>query len=144
MDNVTVRFVAGFGPIVEDYETSRHLYGQLLDIPFEEEENGYLHTRQLSGVNHFALWSLSQAAQSCFGTDDWPNDVQTPQAWIEFEVEDIETATAAVESDKYRLFVAASEEPWGQTVTRFLGPDGTLVGLSHTPWMRDEDESSTS
>jgi hypothetical protein len=27
-------------------------------------------------------------------------------------------------------------EPWGQTVTRLLGPEGLLVGITHTPSMR--------
>jgi len=48
----------------------------------------------LDGVKHFALWPLAQAAESCFGTDQWPGDLSVPQAWIEFDVEDIEKATA--------------------------------------------------
>jgi hypothetical protein len=36
----------------------------------------------------------------------------------------------------YRLLVSAKREPWGQTVTRFLGPEGLLVGVTHTPSMR--------
>ena len=30
----------------------------------------------------------------------------------------------------------AFKEPWGQTVTRFLSPEGLLVGLTVTPSMR--------
>jgi hypothetical protein len=26
--------------------------------------------------------------------------------------------------------------PWGQIVTRLLGPEGLLVGITHTPSMR--------
>jgi len=30
-------------------------------------------------------------------------------------------------------------EPWGQTVTRLLAPEGILVGITHTPSMRSPD-----
>ncbi len=134
-ENMNVLFVAGFGPIVRDETASRELYAELLNIPFEGED-GYLHTAELPGVRHFALWPLAQAAESCFGSDSWPNDMPTPQAWIEFDVEDIEVATAALEANGYHILVAAREEPWGQTVSRLIGPDGLLVGITHTPWMR--------
>lgn len=135
---MNVLFVAGFGPIIQDDAASREFYTEVLGIPFEEGENGYLHTDALAGVKHFALWPLSQAAESCFSTDTWPNDILTPQAWIEFDVEDVDEATATLEAAGYRLLVSAREEPWGQTVTRLIGSDGLLVGITHTPWMRDE------
>jgi hypothetical protein len=31
-----------------------------------------------SGVRHFALWPLSTAAESCFGTGAWPDDTPAP------------------------------------------------------------------
>lgn len=134
---MNVLFVAGFGPIVRDETASQKLYAELLDIPFEEGESGYLHTGELPGVRHFALWPLTQAAESCFGRESWPSEIPTPQAWIEFDVEDIEAATEVLEADGYRVLVSAREEPWGQTVTRLIGPDGLLVGVTHTPWMRE-------
>lgn len=57
-----------------------------------------LHTEALTGANSFALWPLSQAARFCFGKDSWPADVSVPQAWIEFDVNDVEAATAELES----------------------------------------------
>jgi catechol 2,3-dioxygenase-like lactoylglutathione lyase family enzyme len=134
--NIDVLFVAGFGPIVRDSAKSRKFYSQTLGLPFMEEPNGYLHTAGLEGVKHFALWPLSQAAESCFGKDQWPSHVPVPQAWIEFDVEDIEEATASLKSQGYKLLVALRKEPWGQTVTRLLGPEGLLVGITHTPSMR--------
>ena len=65
--NVKILFVAGFGPIVRDTSESRKLYGEVLGIPFKEESDSYLHTETLQGAKTFALWPLSQAAQSCFG-----------------------------------------------------------------------------
>jgi len=39
----------------------------------------------------------------------------------------------------YLLLVAARKEPWGQVVTRFQEPEGLLVGVTHTPWMREDN-----
>lgn len=36
----------------------------------------------------------------------------------------------------YRLLVANREEPWGQSVTRLLSPEGLLVGVTYTPRLR--------
>jgi len=137
LGNIKVLFVAGFGPIVRDREASRKLYVSTLEIPFKEEKDGYLHTDDLKGVKSFALWPLSQAAQSCFGKDSWPADVPVPQAWLEFDVESVER-TEELESQGYRMLIKAKKEPWGQTVTRFLGPEGLLIGITFTPWMRSE------
>lgn len=137
--STTVLFIAGFGPIVRDTAASRSLYCQALGIPFKEETGGYLHTEALNGAKHFALWPLSEAAQSCYGKDAWPDDVPVPQAWIEFDVDNVERATAALESQGYRMLVKNKREPWGQTVSRFIGPEGLLVGLTLTPSMRKDN-----
>jgi hypothetical protein len=131
-----VLFIAGFGPIVGDMEASRKLYGEALAIPFKEETGGYLHTGDLKGAKEFALWPLSQAARSCFGNDSWLNSVPTPQAWLEFDVEDVKSATAELESRGYRMLIRNKKEPWGQTVSRFISPEGILVGITFTPGMR--------
>lgn len=134
-----VRFIAGFGPIDRDIAASRELYAASLGIPFKEEAGGYLYTGALEGAKHFALWPLAQAAQSCFGLDAWPEDVPAPQAWLEFEVDDVEKATANLEGRGYRMLVRNKTEPWGQTVSRFLSPEGLLVGVTFTPALRQED-----
>jgi hypothetical protein len=137
---IKVLFVAGFGPIVREAANSRKLYSEALGIPFKEESGGYLHTEDLQGAKTFALWPLSQAAHSCFGTDSWPDDIPAPQAWLEFDVESVDQATAALESEGYRILVKNKKEPWGQTVTRFLSPEGLLVGITFTPSMRKEND----
>ncbi len=137
---VKVLFVAGFGPIVREATTSRKLYHQLLGIDFKEENGGYLHTEALKGANSFALWPLSQAAQSCFGENSWPDEIPLPQAWLEFDVESVERATTELESRGYRMLVKNKKEPWGQTVSRFLAPEGLLVGITFTPSMRAEKQ----
>ena len=133
-----VLFVAGFGPILHDRTAGAALYLDTLGLALGSEDGAYFHTERLPGVKHFALWPLSQAAQSCFGSDTWPPGLPVPQAWIEFDVDDVAAATAELASRGYTLLVAARTEPWGQTVTRLLGPEGLLVGVTATPWLRDE------
>jgi len=137
LEDINILFIAGFGPIVRDPAVSRKLYGDTLGIRFKEETGGYLHTDAVQGAKHFALWPLAQAAQSCFGKDVWPDDVPVPQAWVEFDVEDVEKATAGLESRGYRMLVRNKKEPWGQVVSRFLSPEGLLIGVTFTPQMRE-------
>jgi len=137
-----VLFIAGFGPITSNVIESRRLYEDALGIGFKVEEGEYLHTEEVKGANTFAVWPLAQAAESCFGTSEWPADTAVPHAWLEFDVDDIEAATRELEERGYRLLVRNRTEPWGQVVTRLLSPEGLLVGVTVTPWMRGEAASS--
>jgi Glyoxalase-like domain len=133
-----VLFIAGFGPIATDVEGSRRLYEDTLGIAFKVEDGDYRHTEELKGANSFAIWPLHQAAESCFGTNEWPADTQTPQAWLEFDVDDVEDATRELEERGYKLLVRRRTEPWGQVVSRLISPEGLLVGVTMTPWMREK------
>jgi hypothetical protein len=137
MGNIKVLFIAGFGPIVPEPTASRKLYNQILGIGFKEESGGYLHTEALQGAKTFALWPLSQVAESCFGKDSWPDEVPAPHAWLEFDVENVEKATRELESQGHRMLVKNKKEPWGQTVSRFITPEGLLVGVTFTPSLRE-------
>jgi hypothetical protein len=136
--NLKILFIAGFGPIVNETGESRKLYRDVLGIAFKEESGGYLHTEAVPGAKSFALWPLSQAAESCFGNDSWPDNIPAPHAWLEFDVDSVEMATAALESAGYRMLVKNKKEPWGQVVSRFISPDGLLVGITFTPSMREQ------
>ena len=134
---VKVLFVAGFGPLVKDTAASNTFYIDALGLPMEQQEGGgYYHSEKLDGVRHFALWPLSEAAQSCFGASTWPKDIPEPHSWLEFDVEDVGAAAAALKKRGYKLLVEARKEPWGQTVCRLLSPEGILIGLTLTPWLR--------
>lgn len=137
MEKMNILFIAGFGPIVPDVAMSRKLYGDTLGIHFKEETGQYLHTESVEGAKTFALWPLSQAAESCFGEDSWPTDIPVPQAWLEFDVDNVEQATAELESRGYRMLIKNKKEPWGQTVSRFLSPEGLLIGITYTRSMRE-------
>jgi len=130
-------FIAGFGPIDRDVAESRKLYGEARGIPFKEEAGSYLHTEAVQGAKSFALWPLSQAARSCFDRDSWPDHIPAPQAWLEFEVQSVESATSVLEARGYEMLVKNKKEPWGQIVSRFISPEGLLVGVTFTPSMRE-------
>ncbi len=131
-----ILFVAGFGPVTRDPKASAPFYMDKLGLTFEQNGD-YYHTEALEGVKHFAVWPLAQAAESCFGSSIWPNELTIPQAWIEFDVDDVEAATRELAGKGYQLLVSARKEPWGQIVTRLLSPEGVLVGITYTPWMRE-------
>lgn len=130
-----VLFIAGIAPIVKDAAASAAFYRGALGLPLEGDD--YPHTGALEGAKHFGLWSLADAARSCFGGDRWPEDVPVPQAVIEFEVEDVSAAAAEMMGRGYRLLTGVKTEPWGQVVARLLSPEGLLLGLTYTPWMRE-------
>ena len=133
-----VSFVAGFGPIVQDIAASRAFWGAGLGIALQEADPDYWTSDDLQGVRAFALWPLSQAAESCFGTGRWPEDIPVPQAWLEVDVESVAAVAAAaaeLQAVGHRLLRGMRVEPWGQTTTRLLSPEGLLVGVTYTPAM---------
>lgn len=140
---IEVLFITGFGPIVGDRAASKQFYADTLGLEFKEEAGGYLHTEQMEGAKTFALWPLEQAAESCFGVKQWPREIPVPQAWLELDVKNLESATRELQNQGYKLLVAARREPWGQVVTRLISPEGLLVGLAYTPAMRKAKMKST-
>ncbi len=108
---------------------------------WEEPSPGYLTAHGLDGVKAFALWPLAQAAQSTFGTDEWPDELPVPQAWLEFDVASRQAVADAADELRaagHRILVDAHDEPWGQTTARLLSPEGLLIGVAYTPWMHGE------
>lgn len=134
-----IEAIAGFAVIAGDVDASKALYRDVLALPMKEK-NDYLSMDRFAGTNHFGVWPLRMAAQSCFGLDSWPDEFPLPQATIEFELASVESVEAAVEEmqDAGQVFVhEARLEPWGQTIARFVSPEGILVGLSFAPWLHD-------
>jgi len=133
-----IQFIAGFGPVAPDKEVSLRLYRDTLGIPFTEQDGTA--TNALDGAKYFSVWPLAEAALSCFGTNLWPTHIPAPQAWLEFDVDSPEAVGAAateLAEKGYRLLVKARLEPWGQTVTRLVSPEGLLVGVVFTPWLHE-------
>lgn len=138
---MNIEGIAGFAVITETPDTSKALYRDVLRLPMREKDD-YLSMDRFPGANHFGVWPLHMAAKSCFDRDEWPAGVPRPQVTIEFELGDIESVHAAVAEMKEagQAFVhEARLEPWGQTIARFLSPEGILVGLSFAPWLHDAE-----
>jgi catechol 2,3-dioxygenase-like lactoylglutathione lyase family enzyme len=132
-----VQFVTSIAPIVRDAEASRSFYTGALGLDFECQEGNYVFTHELKGTKHFGLWPLSEAANACFGTNEWPADIAAPQASIEFEVADVAAAAAELAATGHRLIHGARTEPWGQITARLLSPEGLLVAVCFTPAFQD-------
>ena len=135
-----VSFVAGFGPIVRDPNSSREWWQQVTGVDLEELSDDYYGTDDLPGVKAFAAWPLSQAAENTFGTPDWPADLPVPQAWIELDVESADAVKQAADelvAKGHKLLRETKTEEWKQTTARLQSPEGLLVGISFTPWMHE-------
>lgn len=132
-----IQFITSMAVITPDPEQSRALYVGALGLPLQTAEgDDYLHSEDISGAKHFGVWPLRQAAQACFGSDEWPPDRPVPQASVEFEVADpegVERAAAELANDGFALLHPARTEPWGQTVTRLQSVEGVIVGISYAP-----------
>jgi catechol 2,3-dioxygenase-like lactoylglutathione lyase family enzyme len=132
-------FVAGASPIVRDRDVSVRFYRDTLGLPLKHDDDvDYVATSELDGLKHFGLWRLSEAAEVCFGTKEWPGDVPEPQATIEFDVDDVDAAAAELQAAGYTLLHEPRTMPWQQRIVHVMSPENLLVGLTFTPWMRDE------
>jgi hypothetical protein len=50
----------------------------------------------------------------------------------------VEAATAELQERGYLVLAKNKKEPWGQTVTRLVSPEGLLIAVTFTPSMRKE------
>jgi len=138
---MNVEFLASVAVIAPDPPASRNLYVEALGLPLEGEgPDGYYSTEKIPEIKHFGVWPLSQAAEACFGTKEWPADRPIPQVSLEFDVESAPAVQAAAEelqAKGFALLHPAREEPWGQTVARLLSIEGSIVGISYAPSLHD-------
>jgi hypothetical protein len=110
-------------------------------LPLKQLDGDYYASEEVGGCKHFGVWPLGRAAEACFGTPSWPDDVPVPQASVEFEVADAASVTRGADelrAQGYQLLHDAKTEPWGQTVARLLSPEGAVVGLSYAPSLHGE------
>jgi catechol 2,3-dioxygenase-like lactoylglutathione lyase family enzyme len=138
---MNIEFVASVAVIAPDPQQSRRLYVDTLGLPLSSQgDDPYLHSEQIPGSKHFGVWPLSQAAQACFGVEQWPDHIAVPQASIEFDVSDaagVQSAADELSAAGYELLHPARKEPWGQTVARLLSPEGVILGISYVPEMHN-------
>jgi catechol 2,3-dioxygenase-like lactoylglutathione lyase family enzyme len=139
---MNISFIAGFGPITRNPNESREWWQQVMGLELPEIAPDYYGTDDINGVNAFAAWPLTQAAENTFGMPDWPGDLPIPQAWIELDVESEEAVREAADelvAKGHRLLREARTEDWKQTTARLQSPEGLLVGISYTPWMHNPE-----
>jgi catechol 2,3-dioxygenase-like lactoylglutathione lyase family enzyme len=136
-----IEFIATIAVIAPDPPKSRELFVDALDLPLKASSGSdYFYSEQIEGSKHFGIWPLSEAAEACFGTPEWPADRSVPQMSIEFEVRDADAVQAAAEELRERGFTLLHDrrvEPWGQTVARLQSEEGLIVGISFAPSLHD-------
>jgi catechol 2,3-dioxygenase-like lactoylglutathione lyase family enzyme len=134
---MNIEFIASVSVIAVDPPATRRLYVDALGLPLQSHgDDDYHWSEQVGGCKHFGVWPLSQAAQACFGTTEWPANRSVPQVSLEFEQADaaaVQAAAEELEAKGYSVLHPVREEPWGQTIARVLSPEGSIVGLSYAP-----------
>ncbi|HEY1853149.1 MAG TPA: VOC family protein [Solirubrobacterales bacterium] len=133
---MNIEFVTSVAVVTPDPAQSLQLYVDTLGLPLASSGGDYFHSEQVPGTKHFGVWPLSQAAEACFGDEQWPEHLAVPQVSIEFEVaglDEVADASRELAAAGYELLHPVREEPWGQTVVRLLSPEGAIVGISFAP-----------
>ena len=132
-----IEFIASIAVIAPDPQKSHELFIGALGLPLEASPGSdYFHSERVQGCKHFGVWPLSEAAQACVGSSDWPADRTVPQTSLEFEVRDAEAVESAADELRQRGFTllhGRREEPWGQTVARLQSAEGSIIGISFAP-----------
>jgi hypothetical protein len=97
------------------------------------EGDKYRRSEDIGRSKSFGVWPLTQAAQACFGTRDWPTDRLVPQASMEFEGRGsfhLQVAADELKKKGFMLLHEARTEPWGQTVARLQSSEGAMIGVA--------------
>ncbi len=139
---MNIEFLSTVAVIAPDPPQSCRLYVDALGLPLDGAAGDYQHSEQIGGCKSFGIWPLSQAAEACFGTAEWPAERPVPQVSIEFDVTEAAAVTPAVrelERAGFALLHPPRTEPWGQTVARLQSPEGAIVGISYIPTFHHEN-----
>jgi hypothetical protein len=137
---MNILFVSSVSLISNAGAQTKDLLINTFGLPLKpaQADDDYVYSEKIGGSKHFGVWPLSQAAEACFGTKQWPAEHPAPQVSIELEVEDA-AAVAAAEAELralgQQLLHATRTEPWGQTVCRILTAEGAILGVSFAPWL---------
>jgi catechol 2,3-dioxygenase-like lactoylglutathione lyase family enzyme len=102
-----ILFVSGFGAIVADPAAGSAFYKDALGLPLETVAGDYIAVDGFEGAKHLGIWPLADAAQSCFGVPEWPEDIPVPQATIDFEVLDVQASATPPGTTRRRPFSIA-------------------------------------
>ena len=134
-----IRHLAGIAEIVDDLSAAVSFYRDDLGLEVDTSDSVDYASVKIPGVIHFGLWSREAAAEATYG-DRTAVDRVSPGLTIEFEVDDVPSASQALEGRGIKLLHGPKAEPWGQTTARLALLSGALCGLAETPWARGIDE----
>jgi hypothetical protein len=133
-DVMDVQFITSLAVITPDPSVSRRLDVDGLGLPFTAVEGDkYRRSEDIGRSKSFGVWPLTQAAQACFGTRDWPTD--RTGAPGEHRVRGRgsfhrPSRRGRVEKEGFTLLHEAHTEPWGQTVARLQSSEGAIIGVA--------------
>lgn len=82
---MNIEFLSSVAVIAPDPPASRKLHVETLGLPLEGHGGDYYHSEQIEGCKSLGIWPLSQAAEACFGTAQWPVERPALQVSIEFD-----------------------------------------------------------
>ena len=139
---MNIEFLSTVAVIAPDPPHSSKLYVDTFGLPLDGDAGDYQHSEQIGGCKSFGIWPLSQAAEACFGTSEWPAGRPVPQVSIEFDVRDpaaVIPSAQELEQAGFSLLHPPRTEPWGQTVVRLQSPEGAIVGISYIPMFHNEN-----
>ena len=138
---MNIEFLSTVAVIAPDPQQSRKLYVDAIGLPLQGPSDEWQHSEQIGGCKSFGIWPLSEAAEACFGTREWPAERPVPQATIEFDVADAAAVLPAAQEladAGFTLLHPPRTEPWGQTIARLQSPEGAIIGISYAPVFHDE------
>jgi hypothetical protein len=135
-------FVAGFGSIVREREASRHFYGDDLGTRLDAEADGYLHTEGLAGGKDLRALAARASGGAVLRRPTVARTRPRPARLARVRRGRSGGRDVGATHQGVCPLGRARVEPWGQTVTRLLAPEGILVGVTHTPSMRGPDAGS--
>ncbi len=130
-----IRHISGIAEIVDDVPAAVEYYRNVLKLEVEHEAGSPYAVVKVSGVPHFGLWARSAAAERVYGSPEAAPRIPLGFS-VEFEADEVSSATDSVRASGVNVPQGRSEEPWGQITSRFFSPSGALVGLTETPWAR--------
>ena len=139
---MNVEFLSTVAVVAPDPAASCELYVGALGLPLEGQGDGYCDSERIAGCKSFGIWPLSQAAEACFGTPQWPAGRPVPQVSIEFDVGDaaaVGSAAEEVEQAGYELLHPTRTEPRGQTSPGYSRRKARSSASPYIPVFHDEN-----
>jgi catechol 2,3-dioxygenase-like lactoylglutathione lyase family enzyme len=131
-----IRHFNGVAEIVDDVNAALAFYRDTLGLEVKQQLGDDYAVVAVPGILHFAIWNRGHAALSTFGSREAASRIPLGFT-IEFEVDDLDTADAAVAADGGIVVQPPKTEPWGQKTCRMIASGGGLLGFAETPWGRE-------